>query len=300
MTGLSVTTTETSFNWRLNGRITVLDNGARLPQQDDFLDLMALNAFSIIAFDPASRLHDQEGLTDLDEFQLFPHVTLGNGEPATLFACLDAELSGTLEPLPPERLPQASRLGARLLSSIPVNSIALDAIEGLNSIDWLLLDDLNDSLTILKHGETALKDALLFQVRLPFSPTHQKQPDFARVNQWMTRHGFRFYRLNNVNYQSHLPTDIELERQQATQMTCVDALFIPDNDLIATLPAERLEKLAFLLDTIFDIHDFSYQVLNQNDPKRARDYLISRGYISRYHEEEDTFTLTAAYSPVPW
>lgn len=288
------------FSWKLEGRITVVDNGARLPAQKNFIELMALNAFGVIAFDPASKLHGEDHLKEVDEFQLIPHTLLGNGEMATLNACLDPSMSGTLEPLEAGWVPKDKRQGSRVLTRLPINTITLDSIEGLDSIDWLLLDEFNDSLAVLEHGAQALRDTLLIHVRIPFLLTHRRQADLAGISQWMASHGFQCYRLNTPDYQSHFPEALELEKHQASQIASVEAIFTPDDPRIRSLTPDRLTKLAFLLDTIHDIHDYSYELLAKVDPVVAENYLISRGYLSQYDDEEATFTLTAEYSPAPW
>ncbi len=149
---------------------------------------------------------DKEELKGLDEFQVFPHALLGNGKPATLYACMAPERSGTLEPLAPEQLPERKRSEAQVLAKVPVPTLQLDAIEGLNQVDWLLLDELNDSLAALENGTQYLKETLLIHVRLPLMPTCQRQPDVATIFQWMTQHGFQCYRFDQPVHHSHLPS----------------------------------------------------------------------------------------------
>ncbi len=298
MTETSARSDGALFQWRIQGRLMVFDSGAQLTRQDNFSELMALDGFNVVTFDPASRVPDPKALPD-DNMQYFAHVALGDGQPGTLYACLDADWSATLEPLPADCLPKAQQDDARVLARLPVNTVALDAIDGLLGIDWLLLDACNDSLAILCHGETALAHVLLYQVRLPFVPTHRGQADFVRINRWMRQHGFVFYRVHNFGYRSHLPAGVALEKEQASQMTGVDALFVPNEARIDCLDSARREKLAFLLDTVYGIHDLSYQIIARDDETRAGHYLLSHGYISAYDDEPDTFTLIAAYSPAP-
>ncbi len=297
-------TVETSpavdFSWEFTGRIMVLDNGARLPFEKNFEDLMALDALATIVFDPASRLNERHDLQAIEELQIFPHALLGNGQPATLHACMAAERSGTLEPLAPEQLPASKRSDAAVLARVPVPTLQLDAIEGLNQLDWLLLDERNDSLAALEHGVEYLKNTLLVHARLPLMPTCQSQPGVAEVFHWMTRHGFQCYRLDQPTHHSHLPEGMTLEREQASQLDTIEGVFIPDEHRLATMPDARLRKLAFLLDAVHGVHDLPYRLLNQIDPKTATHYLASRGYLSQFETEPDTFTLTADYSPAPW
>ncbi|PMR74057.1 tetratricopeptide repeat protein [Billgrantia endophytica] len=270
---------EDDFNWQLPGRVVALDNGGSFVLQARFPALMRSGAFAVVCFDPASRLANQAGLAELDEFQTFPHVVLGDGQPATLGACLDPALSATLEPLPEAQLPEHRRGGARVLARLPVNSIALDSIEGLESLDYLVLDACSDSAAILDHGRKALADALLIQVRVAFQPTHQRQPNLAELMHWAARNGFRFYRLHEPGYYGHLPKRDDLTRRQASELEFVDALLLPSHARMASLSDKQRIKLAFLLDALYGIHDLSHALLAAVEPQRAEEYLTARGYL---------------------
>jgi tetratricopeptide (TPR) repeat protein len=265
------------FDWQLKGRLVVVDNAARLPRGENFRELMASNAFGVVAFDPASRV-TSEKVADVEEFQHVPHALLGDGQPATLYATLDAEFSAPLEPLPAEQLPASVRSGAAVLTRLPINTLRLDDIEGLASLDWLILDELADAMAVLENGVKALANTLLLQVGVAFQPTHQRQPNFAEVSHWASRHGFTFYRLNNPHHRSLMPERDDIPRPQATQLASADALFIPSPQRLATLESEQRQRLAFILDTVFGIHDLPYQLLAEIDAEPAERYLKARGY----------------------
>ncbi|WP_423821809.1 hypothetical protein V5738_15945 [Salinisphaera sp. SPP-AMP-43] len=270
----------------------MIDHGAAFASEPNFQNLMELGTFSVIAFDPAGRLRGDNKLEATEELQIISHAILGDGQPASLQACLDPSLSATLEPLP--------ETNAHVLTRLPVGTIALDSITELDDIDWVLLDDRNDNHTILEHGVSALEKALLVHARLPFFKTHHRQTDITDVFGWMANHGFQCYRLDNAAHRSRLDQGLELEKTQATQLVGMDAVFVPTEQRLSALPACKLTKLAFLLDTIYGIHDLAHDLLNRFDSNLANSYLSARSYISRYNEEPDTFVLTAEYSPAPW
>lgn len=266
------------FDWELKGRLVVIDNAARLPREENFVELMDTNAFGVVAFDPASRVA-VEAVAEVEEFQHVPHALLGDGNPATLYATLDENLTAPLEPLSAAQLPENLRRGAQVLTRLPINTLRLDDIEGLASLDWLILDELADAEAVLKNGERALEDTLLLQVGIAFLPTHHRQPNLAEVSHWASRHGFTFYRLNNPLHRSLLPERDDIPRPQATQLACADALFIPAPERLAALCDNQRKRLAFLLDTVFGIHDLPYQLLAEMDAALAERYLKARGYV---------------------
>ncbi|MDL0434021.1 FkbM family methyltransferase [Marinobacter sp. TBZ242] len=262
------------FSWQLPGKIIAIDNSARLLQQAGLARLRRLKAFGIVAFDPASRVKNPGQYQSSEDVQVFPHAVLGDGQPGTLYACLDPALSGTLEPLPNDQQLDANVQGSQVLTKLPINTVALDSINGLDSLDWLILDDLSDAAAILEHGQKALQNTLLIQVRIAFQPTHQRQPNLAEMQHWMARHGFRFYRFNDERHRSHLPVSVPEAQRQATELVSADALFLPSHERLSVLSEEQCIKLAFLLSTVFGAKDMAYALLARADRKKAEHYLV--------------------------
>lgn len=291
---------EGQFQWHLQGRIVLVDNGCNLVRETSFTSLMALNSFATIAFDPANQYENDERLDGLEEFQRFPNATLGSGSPATLNACLEESNSATLTPMENSWLPADTRASYRVLARYPIGSVALDAIDGLPNIDWLLLDDKHDNMTILENGAKALVDTLLIQVRIPFRPAYQGQADIAQVSHWMARHGFRFYCFVNERRFSHLPQGDDLEKHLASELLGADALFVPSESRLATMSSQPLAKLSFLLHTIYKIHDFAYAILKRIDPEQATTYLEEEGYLWPVDHEATYFVITHENSPDVW
>ncbi|SEO02514.1 hypothetical protein [Vreelandella aquamarina] len=278
----------TPFDWQFTGRAVVLDNAAYLPRHPCFRQWVDTNALAIVSFDPAARVNSHD-VGNIEEFQHIPHALLGNGGQTTLYHTLDETLSASLPPLPPERLPEGLREGSRVLARVPINTVALDNIEGLKSLDWLILDEFSDAITILENGVNALADTLLLQIGVAFSPTHERQPTLAEVSHWASRHGFTFYRFYQPRHRSMLPERADIEAPQSTQLVSAEALFIPDAARFERLSDNQCKRLAFILDTAFGIHDLAYRLLVQHDTALADTYLQARGYLplqEALHEDE--------------
>jgi hypothetical protein len=288
------------FEWEYEGRIVVLDNGARLPIMPAFDRLMALNAFAVVVLDPASILHGNKNIKELPEFQVFGHATLGSGEDATLYACMDPLESATLEPVIPDGLPERTRLRRKVIAELPVSTLRLDAIEGLDYIDWLLLDDRNDILSALEHGTRALTQTSLVDIRIPFRDAYAGQSQFLQVIPWMQAHGFNFHGFASTGHKSLLPEGKFLAKNKATRWDWADAIFLPDASRLPAMDPVRVTKLACVADLAYGMHDLAADLLGRFDPDAATRYLDARGYVSPYFKEPDTFTLTAAQAPAPW
>lgn len=264
---------ETMFDWQFKGQLVTVDNRAKLFQKGAIEKLLDTKAFAIVAFDPASEVKEYDKYADNEDLQLFRHALLGNGEGATLYTCLAPSLSSTLKPLPAEQMPMQYRQGAKVLAELPIQTIALDSIDGLPSLDWLILDERSDAISILEHGKQALKETLLIQARVAFQPTHERQPSLTELQYWASRNGFRFYRFNDASYQSLFPKESEAHEQLASELQSLDALFLPSHERMAQLDDNRKQKLVFLLHTVFDAHDMAYQVMSQVNELLAKNYL---------------------------
>ncbi|MFD2405203.1 glycosyltransferase family 2 protein [Azorhizophilus paspali] len=269
------------FRFAFEGKIVTVDNGSILTSTPGFTNLQKLGAFATIAFDPSSKVKNAQQLQQQGELHHYPHVVLGDGQDATLHVCLDPAMSATLEPLPADEQLSGNKQATRVIARLPISTLRLDDIEGLESVDWLLLDNLNDSLAILESGEKALANTLLVQVRVNFFPTHQNQPELTQISHWLSRHGFSFYRLNNLQHYSHQPKRDDLLKQQATQLIGADALFIPSQQRIETLDTHRRAKLAFILHSVYQIHDLTFSLLDQEKTSSGEKYLESNGYLKK-------------------
>lgn len=261
------------FDWQIEGKIIVLDSRAKLLKMGAAENLTKTGAFGIIAFDPASEVSDPKQYEGSETTQVFQHALLGDGNPATLHTCLDASMSSTLEPLPQEELPGQYQQGSQVLTKLPINTIALDSIEGLPGLDWLILDELSDTATILEHGQQALKETLIIQARVAFQPTHKHQPSLTELQHWASRNGFRFYRFNNMSHHSLFPENNS--DLMASELESADVLFLPTAARLEHMSAAQHRKLAFLLDVVFKAHDLAYSILEKVDHKLATEYLTA-------------------------
>lgn len=264
------------FDWQLKSQIVVLDSRIKLLKTGVADTLASTNVFNILAFDPASEVQHPNAHEGHKHIQLFQHALLGDGQSTKMNVCLDAALSSPLLPLTEGALAERHREGAKVLTQLPISTIALDSIEGLPSLDWLILDELSNVATILAHGEKALKDVLLIQARVVFQPTHEKQPSLAELQHWASRNGFRFYRFNDMRHHSLLGNEQSgVSENQASELESADVLFLPTDERLKSMAESQLRKLAFLLHTVFGAHDAAYQILSRLDDLLAKDYLRS-------------------------
>ena len=258
----------TIFKWSIQRKAIGIDSGGRLLARPYARDLLELGALEMVVFDPASEL-GQHPLTRRDDVYLQANLALGDGKPATLYVCLDPKQTGLLEPLR-QTGGLASAAIPPVLARLPIQTIALDRIEGLPAIDWVVLDDLSDAVAILANGQQALAQTLLIDVRLPFQPTHAGQPELTGVQQVLGQLGFSLYRLHGIEHGRVLAA-AHADDLAPTATMHADALFLPSRARLEAMDFQQRMKLAFILHTAYELSDAAHAVLAP-DP-RADDYL---------------------------
>ncbi len=261
-----------SFHWQFDGRVIAIDQGAQLLDTPVVQQMLNAGTLELIAFDPASR-QLKHPMRQAKGIHYYPNILLGKGTPATLYACQSPDLSGTLKPLDAPSLPKALVPGLSVLAELPVNTLALDQVNELPSVDWLLLDDLNNSLDVLEQGNEALKDTLLLHADLAFQPTHEHQPNFTEISHWAARHGFRFYCFNGEENRTPVPQNIIGANRYANELVSATALFIPSQERLAALSDNQRTKLAFIADTAYGLEGLSYEVLGHTSAEAAEQYI---------------------------
>ncbi|MBO1111127.1 tetratricopeptide repeat protein [Bordetella petrii] len=267
------------FDFTFSGRIMVVDHGGLLVGHDAFSHLNRLNALSIVALDPAGKL-DCSGSPDAARnVQHHAHIALGDGAPATLHVCLDNSLSGTLEPLPGEQQSGVpAHQATTVVARIPLPTVRLDGIEGLSHIDWLVLDDANDNLKILKGAGRILDTVLITQIRVRFSRIFQTQPYLSDFERLLDSAGFRLLRLNSFEHGSYCG-EAEVRPHAGSQLLQADAVFIPNDARLRTLTDDQRLKLAFLLHIAYQLPDAAYTVLAATGKDTAQRYLKHIGWL---------------------
>ncbi|WP_197703495.1 CDP-glycerol glycerophosphotransferase family protein [Halomonas sp. hl-4] len=273
------------FTWQVKGKVMVLDNRASLIKSGLADQMAATHAFGIVAFDPASEIKDTKQYEGSEYIQLFQHALLGDGQAATLHACVAPEMTSVLAPLPADKLPKRHQLAAKPLAELPINTVALDSIEGLGSLDWLILDELSDAIAVLEHGKKSLTDTLLIQVRVAFQLTHEHQPSFAELQHWASRNGFRFYRFHNIQHHSHLPDELSARVPCATEQESADVLFLPSHERMAIISDESKTKLAFILSAIFAAHDVAFDLIADVSQEKALEFLEGQSILPKLPEK---------------
>lgn len=267
-----------TFKFSFAGKITMLDHGGALVSDPSFSSLASLRIASTIVLDPANRLMNAKELQESRLIQQYhSHVALGDGTPGTLYACLDSSFNSTLPPCAPDERPPRWRAGATVLAKVPISTVRLDEVQGLERLDWLILDGAHDNRAILQNAQNTLRNVLLLQIRIPLVDIYAGQTTLDDACKILRPAGLRLLRLDNPHYHSFLPQDLaDSPFSPSSQQLHSDALFVPSESRLQTLDRDQLLRLAFLTHTVYGLHDYAFHMLQSADPELGQQYLSAQ------------------------
>ncbi len=239
---------EAHSEWKLDSPIMVIDNGARFARQSKFAEWMQTGNFAVITFDPGSLLTNRaDELKRLGDWHHYPHATLGDGNDATLYATLDPEQTGTLEPLEKQQTKEQDD-PLRVLSTLPISTVPLQAIEGLPGVDLLVIDDLNNSLSLLNNSGKYLEGVLVIDAKIKITPTHKDQLTLECMESWAYHNDFKLYDFYISGYDYLLEKDNQLSKVKNASTILATYVRVPEK-LKSMTDAERA-KLRYILNSV--------------------------------------------------
>lgn len=266
-------TSDQVADWFLDEPVIVVDNAALMHKHPRFRELLQSGNVAIMSFDPGSQYTKQtEELKVLGELHYHPHALLGDGSQQTLYVTLNPKKTGTLKPLSSHELPERRRHDLQLLTELPIDSLRLDDIQGLPSVDILLLDDVNDAMAVLENGSDYLKDTLAIQVNVSFQSTHEKQCNLGQFQNWAKKNGFQFYTLKNLEYHNYATGETCDHHSEVGELVSGEALFLPSRERLEGLHENDKKKLAFYLDAACQMKGMAGAILKMSIERNRLSY----------------------------
>lgn len=270
------------FRFQFKGKIITLDNGASLTASNKFAGLQRLGALDVLCLDAASRVTNSQQLSHVGNFHYFPMTVLGDGSTLPLYVTVDPALTSTLKAIVPEEPSffKTCQQSSEIMTELPIQTIALDTLQAIEKLDWLVLDRMHNPLTIIEHGRQKLTSALVIQVSINLQSLYQEQANFSQLSQRLSELGFRFLTLSHLGNQSHFADRKDILTESASELPYVDAIFIPNDQRLLKMDDNSKTKLAFLLHSAYQLKDISYQLLASIDSAQAENYLLGENLIS--------------------
>ncbi|WP_200344249.1 FkbM family methyltransferase [Halochromatium glycolicum] len=288
--------------WQLKEPIRVVDIGANpIDGTPPYASLLKQGVIRLVGFEPqADALAKLQQMKGPHETYL-PHA-VGDGGQATLYICQASGMTSTLKPNNAvlDHF-QGYPIWGKIKSTAVLDTVRLDDVTEITHIDWLKIDIQGGELTVFKHGERKLKDALVIQTEANFIHLYEGQPLFADIDQWMRAHGFMLHTLLEQRRRLYAPMTINGGIHQGlNQLTTADAVYIPSFDRLNQLTTSDLLKLATIMDEAYHSYDYTLQLLGLIDSGGSRS---QKAYAQRYQERLKHIKLTAdsppPFSPAP-
>ncbi|XTZ39942.1 tetratricopeptide repeat protein [Salmonella enterica] len=258
---------DSGFHFQINGKIIMMDYGARFARGDKFIRLDAMDAVHSIIMDITANVQESELPVRKRALQHIKLYALGDGEPVQVSFCIDPLLSSDLKPL-------AHQSTQQVVTEVVAQTSKLDEIHGLQTLDWFILDNKYDLRKAFTFGERILSNCLLLDIRVAFAPTHEGQMSFGEIAALLQQYGFVFRTFRRQELTPDLQT-ADGGMLPSSQMAAASAIFVPDSQRLAALSVERREKLAFILHVAYGMKDMTYSILQMNAQPRADKYLTT-------------------------
>jgi FkbM family methyltransferase len=271
--------TEDRIALLLNGlsprrKTRVLDIGASGRGDASYHELLKAGACEVYGFDAVKdevSALEAGGATGAK----YTHSVLGDGSEQTFYT-YERSVFSSLYPVCRSIIDYLERFadGTRLASAQKVQTLRLDDLADLPTIDFVQIDTQGAEVQILSHGRNVLANTVAIVSELRFLRLYEGEPMMARVVSELESQGFVFHRILHVK-----TVPVPFARSQRVRMDLIasqnvdgDAVFLRDLAMPAKIADEALKHLAILASAVFKSHDIALKCI---------DILVDRGCVSQ-------------------
>jgi len=157
-------------------------------------------------------------------------------------------------------------------------SVRIDDVEAVDRIDWFKIDAQGSEMLVLDGARRKLAGAGVIHVEVLFAPLYREQPYFADIDTFLRSQGFLLHRFLDIESRALPPFVSQGDRTKGlSQVFWADALYLPDFTQWPTLPADRLLRIALILNDVYGSIDMASWAL------RCRDAQLGTGLADDYH-----------------
>jgi FkbM family methyltransferase len=235
----------------------------------------------ITGFEPnaeeCQRLNEAYGGTH----RFFPHF-VGDGKPAVFHETNWVLTGSLLEPNQPllEKFQNLNEV-TTLVARHPVNTVRLDDLTDLGSIDFIKIDIQGGELAVFQNALRVLAGALAIQTEVEFVEMYKRQPMFADVDIFLRDRGFQFHTFTGFGMRAFKPLVVGGNPNMGLrQYLWSDAIYVRDWMALDYLSEAKLKKLAVIANDILSSFDLAHLILVALDKNMGSDF------ASRYLQEK--------------
>lgn len=262
------------FHFQMEGKIFMMDYGGSFAIGNNFINLADLDTIYFIIMDVVGSVAENHLPLRRKNIQHIQLHVLGDGEPVPVYICLDNAYSSDLKPLDAVENMSGVISDKQIVTEIVAQSSKLDDIHGLESLEWLVLDNKFNIAPVFKYGQRLLSESLVIDIRLSFIDTHEDQLVINDINAELQGLGFYFHAFQDIKFAqvSAKKTEVTLP---STQMVAARGLWLPNAERLAAMSVGQREKLAFILHAVYNLKDVACSTLEVTSQERAEHYLMS-------------------------
>lgn len=270
----SVTQTDNGFHFQVEGKVFMIDNGGSFVTGNQFIRLADLDAFHFIIMDTIGVVEEKHFPLRRKAIQHITLHTLGDGKSVPVYICLDTAISSDLKPLAAIESAPNVISDKQIITEVYAQSSRLDTIHGLETLEWLVLDNKFNIARVFENGHRILSESLVIDVRISFVDTHKGQMPFNDISAVLKEFGFYFHSFKDIEFAPSVATD-DQNTLPSSHMVAAHGLWLPDAKRLAAMTVGQREKLAFIMHAVYGLQDVVYATLKSTSQERADHYLAS-------------------------
>lgn len=165
--------------------------------------------------------------------------------------------------------------------TLPVQTVTMDSVGHLPSIDFLKMDIQGAELKAMQHGTTKLEHCVAIQLEVSYVCLYEEQPSFGQVDLWMRSQGFVPHCFLEVKRWSIAPTIFDNNfRMPGNQLLESDVVYIRDPLNLHALSVLELKKLSALAHYAFKSMDLCVHLMLALESRGALEANTHLNYLN--------------------
>lgn len=264
-------------------RMRVCDVGANPLSAPPYAGLLAAGLCEVFGFEPQREAYEKLCKEASVAETYFPAAI---GAPGTRSLHLHPSPGFTsLYPMDRRSLRQIGKtrwLRPRATEVVPLETIGLDAVDGLPDIDLLKMDLQGAEGEVVQTGEARLAQAVAVITEVRFHRIYKGEPVFGDLDAILRKAGFRLHKfLFHKSIMMPHPYEDKVRRKAMTsQLLDGDAVYLRDVTGPDAMSDDQLKFLAFAAEAMFDSPDLALMCLGELEARGIVNDSAAAEYIA--------------------
>lgn len=261
--------------------VNIVDIGAMSLGDDTepYAPLLRLDKAKVIGFEPDEAECEKLRRRHSKTHEFYPYF-IGDGGTATFYQTNFA-MTGSLYPPNTKLLKLFQNLNELMVlqKTRPVETRRLDDIEEIGDTDYIKIDVQGSEVDVFRGAPRTLAKTTLIQTEVEFVELYEGQPLFTDVDRILRGAGFQFHTFLGFGQRCFKPLLMNDDPNRGIrQYLWSDALYVRDFLDFASVPEDKLLKLALMLHDLFQSLDLCLYILTEVDRRSGT------GHAQRYLE----------------